>query len=178
MMKDGMQSVKSIGKRVGIKSGVLILIVALLSSSMVFGVENGYGSGGGLSDKTLTIEEMLTYAIQDEYLAKAEYNKIMKTYGSIKPFTNISKTEERHISLLLPLFKTYKVAIPKDTSASYVVTPKTLVDSYKAGVIAEKNNIAMYTKFLKEKLPSDVRDVFLELKKASENHLKAFSRKS
>ena len=43
---------------------------------------------------------MLGYAIQDEYLARAEYYMIMDKFGKIKPFSNIVEAGEYHIKLL------------------------------------------------------------------------------
>jgi hypothetical protein len=34
----------------------------------------------------LTLEKMLRYAVEDEYLARVEYTAIMDTYGTIRPF--------------------------------------------------------------------------------------------
>jgi hypothetical protein len=41
-------------------------------------------------------------------------------------------------------------------------------------VQAEIDNIAMYESFLEKELPADVAGLFAELKRASENHLRAF----
>jgi hypothetical protein len=74
------------------------------------------------------------------------------------------------------LFKTYNFTVPVNDAASKVTVPGTLAESYKAGIKAEENNIAMYDKFLKENLPADVKVVFENLKAASEKHLAAFKR--
>jgi hypothetical protein len=135
---------------------------------------SGYGSAGALSESNLSLENMLTYAIQDEYLAHAEYVYIIDAYGNEKPFSNIIKAEESHINQLLPLFSVYGISAPQDDGASHVASVGSLNEAYKAGEQAEINNIAMYDAFLKQELPDDVRTVFEELQKASENHLKAF----
>ncbi len=134
----------------------------------------GYGSEGALDDTSLTLADMLTYAIQDEYLAYAEYDRILSENGSIRPFTNIIRAEATHIDALLPLFETYGIAAPADEGASHAVSVATLTEAYQAGVNAEVNNIAMYETFLDQDLPSDVRIVFESLMHASENHLRAF----
>ncbi|MCE5189456.1 MAG: DUF2202 domain-containing protein [Eubacteriales bacterium] len=134
----------------------------------------GYGSSGALDDTNLTLADMLTYAIQDEYLAYAEYDRILSENGSVRPFTNILRAEESHIDALLPLFDAYGVAAPADEGASRAVSAGSLTDAYQAGVSAEVNNIAMYETFLDQELPSNVRTVFESLMRASENHLRAF----
>ena len=134
----------------------------------------GYGSAGALDDDSLTLADMLTYAIQDEYLARAEYALISASFGSTRPFTNIMRAEETHIDALSPLFEAYGISAPTDEGASHAVAVASLTEAYQAGVNAEVNNIAMYETFLSQDLPENVRTVFESLMRASENHLRAF----
>ena len=134
----------------------------------------GYGSAGALKDTELTLADMLTYAMQDETIARAEYAAILDSYGSVRPFTNIIRAEESHILALQPLFEAYGIAVPADDSASLVTTVPSLTEAYQTGVSAEVNNIAMYETFLDQNLPDNVRAVFESLMRASENHLRAF----
>lgn len=135
------------------------------------------GASAAKEDNNLTKEKMLIYSIQDEYLAKKEYELIMDKYGSQKPFSNIIEAEKNHISQLTELFNTYKINIPEDNSKDYAVLPNSLDDAYKAGVTAEIDNIAMYDRFLKEDLPQDIKDTFVGLRDASKKHLAAFQNK-
>jgi hypothetical protein len=134
----------------------------------------GYGSAGALKDTDLTLADMLTYAMQDESAARAEYKAILAVYASVRPFTNIIRAEESHIAALQPLFEAYGVAVPADESASLVTTVPSLTEAYQTGVSAEVNNIAMYETFLDQTLPDNLRAVFESLMRASENHLRAF----
>lgn len=137
-----------------------------------------YGAGLASKDTSLTLEEMLTYAIQDEYLARMEYETIIAKYGTVRPFSNIIHAEVNHIAELKKLFETKNIAIPKDLAKNYVVVPGSLQDAYKAGVDAEVLNSRMYDQFLNEALDAEVRTVFEALKNASLNHLRAFERKA
>ncbi len=124
-----------------------------------------------------TIESMLTYAILDEYLAKATYEEILAVYGDVRPFSKIVIAEQTHIDLLLPLFETYGIDVPENNAAASVVVPDSIASALATGVEAEKANIAMYETFLAQtNLPDDVRTVFESLKAASEKHLNAFQR--
>lgn len=134
------------------------------------------GATAAKEDKNLTKEKMLTYAMQDEYLAKKEYQIIMDKYGEQKPFSNIIKAETSHISQLTALLNKYNIPIPEDTSKDHVVLPPSLNEAYKTGVAAEIDNIAMYENFLKENLPQDIKDTFISLRDASKNHLAAFQK--
>lgn len=138
--------------------------------------EPSYGASLAFADDTLTLEKMLTYAMEDEYLAHAEYNAILLEYGNQNPYSNIIKAEETHISMLTPLFDSYNVPLPSDTASTYVITPASLLEAAQAGVDAELKNIQMYDLFLQQELPDDVKSVFTSLKNASMQHLSAFER--
>ncbi|MGD9761855.1 MAG: hypothetical protein AB7U52_05475 [Candidatus Izemoplasmatales bacterium] len=123
-----------------------------------------------------TVEEMLNYALLDEYMAKAEYEAIIETFGEIKPFTNIVLAEQTHIDLLLPLFEAYGFVLPENNAVESVVIPDSITSALATGVEAEEKNIAMYETFLaQDNLPEDVRAAFEYLVAASEHHLAAFS---
>lgn len=149
------------------------LITASLS---VFGQE--VGAKGALEDNELTEKKMLTYAIQDEYLAKNEYLGIIEKFGNVRPFSNIVKSEEQHIALLLPLLEKYGASpVSENSLKEKVKVPSSLEVAAQIGVDAEIDNIAMYEKFLAQKgLPEDMRVAFEDLMRASENHLTAFRR--
>ena len=133
-----------------------------------------YGAAGVDETKEYTVEQLMTFAIQDEYLAHEEYVQIIAAYGSAAPFSNIVKAEENHIDALTRLFETYNYDLPEDMAKDYVELPTTLLAAYQAGVSAEKVNIAMYEFFLSQDLPDDVKVVFTSLQSASKNHLAAF----
>lgn len=136
-----------------------------------------FGAKGALQDTSITLEEALVYAIQDEYLAKARYTAIMNKFGSIRPFSNIVVAEQRHIAALLPLFKKYNVKVPEDIANQYASAPATLKEAFQQGVEGEVDNIAMYDKQkVIPSLPEDVKTVFTQLGDASKNHLQAFKR--
>lgn len=135
-----------------------------------------YGAKGALNDTSLTISQMLTYALQDEHLAQSRYKNVLQTFGDIRTFAQIKEAELRHIYALLPLFEKYQVSNLEDISPSFVKTPGNVKSAFAASVEAEVDNIAMYEKFLAFELPNDIRMVFTQLRNASKNHLAAFER--
>ena len=154
----------------------MVLVLTLIMSTTVFATDNAFGAAGALIDEDYIIEEMLNYAIEDEYGAKAEYEAIMEKYDVTRPFSNIIKAESKHIELLTPLFEKYGYVVPVNDAAERVYVPATLEEAYKIGVEAEVKNIEMYEQFLKEDLPEDIKDVFQKLLNASEKHLAAYER--
>ena len=134
-----------------------------------------YGAAGAiLYGQKLSVEDMLNYAIEDEYLARQTYADIMADYGEVTPFSNIILAEEYHIELLTGLFESYGYTMPKDQSAAHESLPRSFEEALQTGAVIEEDNIAMYEMFLAVDLPDDVSAVFEELKAASENHLTAF----
>lgn len=135
-----------------------------------------YGAKGALNATSLTLPQMLTFALQDEHLAQSRYKNVLQTFGDIRTFAQIKEAELRHIYALLPLFEKYQVTIPEDISQSFVKTPGSVKAAFAASVEAEVDNIAMYEKFLAYELPNDISMVFTQLRNASKNHLAAFER--
>ncbi|HBH13168.1 MAG: hypothetical protein XD91_1567 [Clostridiales bacterium 38_11] len=136
----------------------------------------GYGAKGALADKDLTINDMLMYAAQDEYLARGEYLAIVDKFGSQRPYSNIISAEETHLAYLKEVYLAYGLDFPVDTSADHIVVPTNLLEAAKTGVQAEIDNIAMYKLFLTYDLPENVFEVFSALKSGSDSHLAAFQK--
>ena len=135
-----------------------------------------YGAVGALADNNLTMEEMFTYAIQDEYLAHGEYTYVLETFGDQAPFNNIISSEAQHITEMTVLFEKYNLAIPADESADHIQRAADVREALDNCAIGEVDNIAMYNKFLEQDIPDDVRATFTALRNASEGHLQAFNK--
>jgi hypothetical protein len=132
------------------------------------------GAKAALAATSLDLASMLTYAIQDERIARTEYEVILERFGSQRPFANIVQAERTHESWLLGLFAAHGIAVPSDATAR-PIAPKDWATAIEAGRQAEIDNIAMYDRFLAQSLPADVRQVFEQLKAGSQNHLRAFT---
>lgn len=130
-----------------------------------------YGSKASKEDTNLTLKKMLVYALQDEYLAREEYDIAIKTLGEVKPFSSIINSEVAHINWLKNLFTKYNFEIPEDLSKNYLHEPEDMKAALELGVEAEIENIDMYEKFLSENLPEDISTVFKKLRDASKGHL-------
>ncbi|PAC95908.1 rubrerythrin family protein [Bacillus paralicheniformis] len=172
------QSIKKVFQRAAAdeQNHAVWFLYLLIHSSTQQTRQANYGAAGALNAGSLTLPQMLTYAIQDEYLAQARYNEIISNFGNIRTFIQIKEAELRHINALLSLFERYQVQIPEDISNLYVTAPLSLKAAFAAGVQGEIDNIAMYNKFLTFDVPADVRTVFTQLRNASQNHLEAFRR--
>jgi len=159
-----------------IACAMLMLSVCMTLPVSAENADYGAASAAQLTDNELTLTKMLNLALEDEYLARGEYQKIIDTFGERRPFTNIIKAESTHISLLLPLFDKYNIEQSPDRGLELAVIPSTYEQTFKVGVDAELANIAMYQRFLQKDLSPDVRDVFERLLNGSEHHLAAFEK--
>lgn len=122
-----------------------------------------------------TITDALAITLDDEYRARATYRAVLDKFGSVPPFINIIEAEERHIMALLALHSAYGVIPPVDRWINQVAIPDTLAACCQAGIDAEISNYALYDNFLTWVQPPDIRQVFINLRDASEfNHLPAF----
>jgi len=151
---------------------LLVLLIGLSLNN--FAVNNEAGANVALTKDEFSLEEMLKYALEDERMAQAEYSAIMEKFNVTRPFSNIEKAEVRHEEAVINLYEARNLEIPSFDGNEHVILPETIEEIYDIGIKAEINNIAMYEKFLRQELPEDIKDVFEKLKKASENHLRAF----
>ncbi len=109
------------------KKHLIIIAVALAALSLVpaafAATTNLTGAKAALADANPDLMAMLTYAIQDERLAQAEYQATIDKLGSGRPFANIIRAEKTHIEYLEDLFDTYKISLPIDNKPT-VVAPR------------------------------------------------------
>jgi hypothetical protein len=162
-----------------IMRGIAVVAMMAVAVIAVSAADSLYGNMAAKNDSSLTIEDMLLYAAQDEYLAKAEYVAIMAKFGIDRPFSNIMRSEETHLELLRAAYKTYSLSFPPDEAKNYLHVPATLKEAFEIGVKAEIDNIAMYDKFLSTDLIKDpqnlyLKNLFTNLRNASQNHLRTF----
>jgi hypothetical protein len=133
-------------------------------------------------------ESMLTYLIEEEKLAKDVYQAMFDLWGS-KVFGNILKSEESHQSQVLSVMATRDIADPRSSQPGVFKNAelqelydeliakgsKSAVDAYEVGVAIEVLDIDDLTKMLATAKDADVIAMMENLRKGSENHLRAFN---
>lgn len=116
----------------------ITLVLTMLIAGCLFVLpavaESDFGAAGAEADSSRTLEEMLNYAIEDEFAARAEYEMIIAEYGELRPFCNIIRAEEYHIAQLIPLFHQFDFEVPEDASSSFVVVPESLENAFENGL--------------------------------------------
>lgn len=151
-----------------------LLTIGFILSTALYAED--FGSAAAKEHINYDLEDMLLYALEDEHAALAEYEALMKEFSLDRPYSNIARSEETHISFLEDLYDNHNIEIPAIHAEKHLVLPSSVNEAAQIAVQAEINNIKMYEIFLKQDLPVDVAQVFTQLKNASENHLKAFER--
>lgn len=123
-------------------------------------------------DVRLAMQETLT----DEYRAETIYQGVLNDFGAVLPFVNILSAEQRHSTAIARLFTSRGLPVPANAwTVATVPHYPTVPAACAAGVVAERENIAIYDRYAGLTLPADVRQVFESNRAASlNNHLPAF----
>ena len=170
-----------------------------------FGNGNGSGNGNGGPSGTpceacqsttpattplsATEKESLLYMREEEKLARDVYTAFYARYG-LRVFSNIAASEQAHMDAVLTLLNRYGLADPAaaapgvfnndDLQALYddLIDQgnASLTAALQAAVLIEETDIADLQDGLALTSHADLRAVYTNLLRASQNHLRAFSR--
>ncbi|QPE04838.1 DUF2202 domain-containing protein [Microbacterium schleiferi] len=136
------------------------------------------------------VDDVLTYMREEERLARDLYAAIADYYGGARPFSMITRSEERHFDAVGRLLETYDIADPSaglaagtyaddDLQALYddllSKAQTSLAAAYEVGITIEETDIADLDAALAADYPSDVDRVLENLKDGSQRHLAAYT---
>lgn len=142
----------------------------------------------GLASAELT-EKQLVYLIEEEKLAHDVYTVFYEEYGA-RVFGNILKSESTHQDRFLSLFQSRNITDPRSSEIG-VFTDSDLqkfyddliaqgmqneTEAFRAAVIIEETDIADITEQLSTTTEQEVIVVLEDLRRGSENHLRAFNK--
>ena len=133
-------------------------------------------------------EEQLVYLIEEEKLAHDVYSAMFDLWGS-RVFGNILQSEATHQSQVLTVMATRDIEDPRSSEVGVFVNAelqslyneliakgsKSAVDAYEVGVAIEELDIDDLTKMLATAKDADVIAMMENLRKGSENPLRAFN---
>jgi len=132
-----------------------------------------------VGDLSIEAQNALKLALEDEFKAYTTYQRIIDTFGLVRPFSMIIRAEESHIASIKALFDKYGLQIPANPWINKISVPATVQQACQIGVDAEIANAALYKETLLPQVSAyeDITQVFTSLMSASEqNHLPAFNR--
>lgn len=160
---------------------------------------NGNGNGGGRATTSQTAQAttlteaqkaQLAFWVEEEKLAHDLYLALAAQYPSLSQFSRIANSESQHMTAVQGLMSTYGVADPTVGQAPGVFVNAELSALYTqllnsatspdaalaAGAAVERKDIADLTAAKATALPADVLRVVNAQIKASQGHLRAFTR--
>ena len=158
-----------------------LIVSSLLIAAFAYGCDSNSPTAPSSTPGTAlsaSARVALEEAIADEYRAETIYQGVIDDFGQVTPFVNILTAEQRHSSAIARLFVTRGLPVPANAwTVATVPHYPSLPAACAAGVIAERDNIAIYDRVMSLDLPTDVRTVFENNRAASLfNHLPAFER--
>jgi hypothetical protein len=142
---------------------------------------------GGLATANATKEQLL-YLIEEEKLAHDVYEAMFAIWGA-RVFGNILQSESSHQSQVLTVMQARNIADPRSSTSGVFVNnelqalyneliakgSKSAIDAYEVGVAIEELDIDDLTKMLATAKDADVIAMMENLRRGSENHLRAFN---
>lgn len=160
--------------------------------------ENGYTNlqTNTLQDRIATLptgslseaeKEGLLLMREEEKLAHDVYLKLYEKW-SLKPFTNISNSEQTHTDAIKVLLDKYELSDPNQPEVGVFKNPdlqalftslantgqESLIAALKVGATIEDLDIKDLQKELEKTSNEDIRMVYEELMRGSRNHMRAF----
>jgi hypothetical protein len=157
--------------------GGLLLLMSITSV--------GYVHAAGLTDVE---KNWLTYMREEEKLARDVYLFLYDRWGSLI-FDNISVREQTHMDRIKTLLERYRLDDPVvgndlgvfdnpelQTLYNQMINggSESLIDALRVGVFIEVTDIADLTKGIAETNHKDIKTVYTNLRKGSQNHWDAF----
>lgn len=133
----------------------------------------------------------LAFSREEERMARDLYAALAKVHNGARPMSMITTSEQRHYDAIGTLLTRYGLADPSAGKAAgryaYPELQKLYDDWYargtasrqaaaQVGVELEQRDIADLQKLLAQPAPDDVKAVYGNLLKGSQNHLAAFQR--
>ena len=133
-------------------------------------------AGGSVVPVTPTVEASIAEALQSEYHLFYTYGRVIADLGNATPFVSVRDAEWQHVGSAANLFAKRDLTVPATTwTLDNVPRFATLAAACAGAADAEIGNALMYDRLLLQDLPTDVEQVFENLREASlEHHLPAF----
>ena len=138
-------------------------------------------------------KDAIQYMREEEKLARDVYNFLYDKWNT-NPFDNIRQSEQTHMDRMKTLISTYRLADPvtmnndkqgvfqniflqQQYNELITAGSRSLAEALKAGAKIEELDIADLEERIKQTARQDILSAYNDLKRASENHLRAFVRR-
>ncbi len=133
------------------------------------------GSGYALTPLSTAEAAALQQAILEEYGAYNLYQSAISQLGNVYPFSQIVRSEQQHINVLVRQADKYGVTVPANPGLAPQPSFATLAQACQAGVNAEIADAQLYDTLKPVTTHANLLQVYSNLQSASLNsHLPAF----
>ena len=181
------------------KQHLIIIILLVLLTGNIFSYRNGFDSDGNMIDQYIgsfpyeeisDVEETsLLHMREEEKLARDVYDYLYEIWG-MRIFNNISSAEQSHMSSIATILQKYNIPDPvlNDDRGSFsdegmkelytkltAMGSNSLADALLVGATIEDLDIFDLQNALLKTDNMDILFIFGNLKKGSENHIRAFT---
>ena len=146
----------------------------------------------GTIELTDTQKKGLTFLLEEEKVARDVYIYLSDKWGA-RVFSNIARAEQKHMDAVERLATQASITVPSTLTENgiflderlqkmyddlIVKGEKSLRDAYLVGVLVEETDIDDLEALLDdETIPSVAKQVYSNLLRGSQNHLRAFNRR-
>ena len=186
-------------KEAEMKQHLIIIILLVLLTGNMFSYRNGFDSVGNMIDQYIgsfpyeeisDVEETsLLHMREEEKLARDVYDYLYERWG-MRIFNNISSAEQSHMSSIATILQKYNIPDPvlNDDRGSFsdegmkelytkltAMGSNSLADALLVGATIEDLDIFDLQNALLKTDNMDILFIFGNLKKGSENHIRAFT---
>ena len=119
---------------------------------------------------------LLDEAYQDELKAYIRYEGIIEQFGEVSPFVNLVEAERRHLDHLADLYIARGMT-PASVSEPAAVMYLSVTAACQVSLEAEKDNVVVLDRLMKESVDTDIKDTLKWIRDASaERHIPALER--
>lgn len=170
----------------------LFFLMALSAAGNLFAADNAHPEIDAIAKSPISAAEKagLLYMYEEEKLARDVYRALYEKWDE-RVFSNITRSEEQHMASIEYLLDRYEIANPakdlaegrfKNTELQRLYSElvaqgsTSREEAFKVGAAIEELDIADLVEYIKKSDNEDIDFVYTNLKKGSENHLRAFSR--
>lgn len=171
------------------KKTIGAVIATLVAGALILSASSSPSAAKATKTISASMKSSLIYLVQEEKLAYDVYTALAAETG-IRQFSNISRSEARHIASVEKLLAKYGIANPIIDLAPGEFSDPVLQQLYydliesatdyasaiQVGVAIEELDISDLDEMLDKTMPTDVRRVLKNLLNGSYQHLAAFSR--
>lgn len=110
----------------------------------------------------------LNSALRSKFKTCALYNMVLQAFGSVQPFKDLLKIEEKYRMVLEGLARRYKVSAPSNEWEGQIAIPVSFVEACEEAIELERENEGLYLRLLDDVEDPALRRVLMRMRNVSQ----------